>query len=333
MGEMLKSDQTVHGFLIRLAAHLNCGPQGKADGGAFGESEKLAPALGVELDAAHSGRLARFHARNRRGDGGRDAAGRATNPAIHVPSPIVSDIHKETMCYFQTGEPLEVTMYCPECGAEHRPGFSHCSDCLVPLVAERPLRTRGYATVLEDSDPAPIALAAELLHEAGIPFNLIQADCAVDGAAEEHEASRPFRLEVSPEVEVQAQAVLQDMETVELLDECENGPAHAPKPDLELVVVFEGDDRLVLSAARQELERAGIPFYVEGEELSVRLLPDLMYLHPWCRIQVGVDRQAEALQILRPFLSDKFNQEEGAQTTQSAQLPASGPTPGGGIGQ
>jgi len=29
-------------------------------------------------------------------------------------------------------------MFCPECRAEYRPGFTHCSDCDVDLVHERP---------------------------------------------------------------------------------------------------------------------------------------------------------------------------------------------------
>ena len=33
-------------------------------------------------------------------------------------------------------------MFCPECRAEYRPGFSHCSDCDVPLVERLPV-TRG----------------------------------------------------------------------------------------------------------------------------------------------------------------------------------------------
>lgn len=29
-------------------------------------------------------------------------------------------------------------LWCPECGAQYRPGFTECNDCRVPLSAERP---------------------------------------------------------------------------------------------------------------------------------------------------------------------------------------------------
>jgi hypothetical protein len=200
-------------------------------------------------------------------------------------------------------------MYCPECGVEYRPGFSRCSDCLVPLAAERPRHTRSYATVLEESDPALVALAAELLEEAGIPFNMMPGEDGGDGAAQ------PRRIEVTPELEVQARAVLQAMESTELQDESSEEPAPAPEPDLELVVVFEGDDRLVLTSAKQELKRAGIPFYVEGEELTAGWLPYMPFLHPWYRIHVGADRQADAVELLRPFGStDPSANDESPET-------------------
>jgi len=30
------------------------------------------------------------------------------------------------------------TAWCPDCGAEYRPGFTFCSDCHVPLVSQPP---------------------------------------------------------------------------------------------------------------------------------------------------------------------------------------------------
>ncbi|HNY41017.1 MAG TPA: hypothetical protein PKJ41_11500 [Bryobacteraceae bacterium] len=164
---------------------------------------------------------------------------------------------------------------------------------------------------MEESDPALIALAAELLEEAGIPFNMMPGEDGGDGAA------GPCRVEVKPALEVQARAVLQAMESTELQDESSEEPAPAPEPDLELVVVFEGDDRLVLTSAKQELKRAGIPFYVEGEELTAGFLPYMPFLHPWYRIHVGADRQGEALELLRPLRSSEASQAERAPGTRA----------------
>ncbi len=68
-------------------------------------------------------------------------------------------------------------MYCPECRAEYRAGFTQCSDCRIPLVAGTPpapaLRfdpTLDPVIVLETNDPVQSALARGLLEDAGIPF-------------------------------------------------------------------------------------------------------------------------------------------------------------------
>lgn len=46
-------------------------------------------------------------------------------------------------------------MFCPQCGAEYRPGFVQCSDCLVPLVDRRPQDSESEDAPREDSPPAP----------------------------------------------------------------------------------------------------------------------------------------------------------------------------------
>lgn len=95
-------------------------------------------------------------------------------------------------------------MFCPRCGAEYRPGFTTCAECLVPLV-ERPPRDdretgsarRGakgddvpvahgsgrldqdtgrprpdleLVTVFVTGDPAVVALAKSFLQSADIEF-------------------------------------------------------------------------------------------------------------------------------------------------------------------
>ncbi len=40
-------------------------------------------------------------------------------------------------------------MFCPECKAEYRPGFTHCADCDVDLVQELPVELSGTAKTLQ----------------------------------------------------------------------------------------------------------------------------------------------------------------------------------------
>ena len=107
-------------------------------------------------------------------------------------------------------------VYCPECRAEYRDGFTECSDCRVPLVAEKPTENKGP----------------------GIP-------------------------------------------------------------DLEWVTVLEGTDRLVLASAKGLLEEVGIPFYVLGDEMGPRLAMVDEFIHPWWRVQVGLDREEEVQKLLK----------------------------------
>lgn len=71
-----------------------------------------------------------------------------------------------------------------------------------------------------------------------------------------------------------------------------------PDPNLKLVTVFEGCDPLALAAAKDLLDEAEIPFYVFGEEYSLRLEPVGALMPPCCRIQVGEDREIEARKLL-----------------------------------
>ncbi len=70
-------------------------------------------------------------------------------------------------------------------------------------------------------------------------------------------------------------------------------------PNLGLVTVLEGSDPFVIAAAKGLLEKAGIPFHVLGEELGARYGPVGAFIHPWCRMQVGTDREEEARLLLQ----------------------------------
>ena len=66
-------------------------------------------------------------------------------------------------------------MFCPQCGAEYRPGFDRCSECGVLLTAEPPPeedhRAVEHGTVFETSDSALIPVIKSVLQSADIPFN------------------------------------------------------------------------------------------------------------------------------------------------------------------
>lgn len=72
-------------------------------------------------------------------------------------------------------------MYCPQCRAEYREGFTECSDCKAPLLHGTPPPeapsafdpTMDSVQVLETHDAIQLAMAKGLLEDAGIPFVLL----------------------------------------------------------------------------------------------------------------------------------------------------------------
>ena len=66
-------------------------------------------------------------------------------------------------------------MFCPECGAEYREGFTTCADCQIDLVDTPPkegqeTETIQLETVFESTNPALIGIAKTVLDSAGIDF-------------------------------------------------------------------------------------------------------------------------------------------------------------------
>lgn len=65
-------------------------------------------------------------------------------------------------------------MFCPECGAEYREGFTECSDCGVALVDTKPAEAEHpegpFVTVFESADASLLPVVESLLDSAGIPF-------------------------------------------------------------------------------------------------------------------------------------------------------------------
>ncbi|MFC1591355.1 hypothetical protein ACFL43_02405 [Thermodesulfobacteriota bacterium] len=65
-------------------------------------------------------------------------------------------------------------MFCPQCRAEYRQGFSSCADCNVALVHELPPEPEtqyvDLAPVLSTHEQGDIALVKSILQGEGIPF-------------------------------------------------------------------------------------------------------------------------------------------------------------------
>jgi hypothetical protein len=75
-------------------------------------------------------------------------------------------------------------------------------------------------------------------------------------------------------------------------------PAEPESPNLELVRVLEGNNQIAAAVAKMLLEEAGIPFYMEGEEVGVTMQAIDPHIHRWWGVQVARDHEAEARKIL-----------------------------------
>jgi len=80
-------------------------------------------------------------------------------------------------------------MFCPQCKAEYRPGFTRCADCDVELVDQLPAAPapEPYETVWSGEDREGCVFACRALKALDIPFTVNQRRNGVVGrGAEEH---------------------------------------------------------------------------------------------------------------------------------------------------
>jgi hypothetical protein len=72
-------------------------------------------------------------------------------------------------------------MFCPECKAEYRPGFTHCSDCDVDLVEELPEKeafpTGALALLWECAEQSECVGVCSDLKNADISYKVDQIPC------------------------------------------------------------------------------------------------------------------------------------------------------------
>jgi hypothetical protein len=90
-----------------------------------------------------------------------------------------------THASFSLCSKLNALMFCPQCKAEYRLGFTHCPDCDVDLVEHLPqsnsasdddLPDESLREVWAGDDEGECNSICDLLQEAGIPFKLNQPD-------------------------------------------------------------------------------------------------------------------------------------------------------------
>jgi len=81
-------------------------------------------------------------------------------------------------------------MYCPQCEAEYRQGFTRCADCDIDLVYERPASASGsgeagghvenpddpFCSFWRGDDPRIHAELCELLNQEGIPHRTVRRE-------------------------------------------------------------------------------------------------------------------------------------------------------------
>jgi hypothetical protein len=188
-------------------------------------------------------------------------------------------------------------MFCPNCGIEYRPGFTHCNDCDVDLVEELSAEGEGGAGEASEDDVEllwhgtqggvfnEITLALE---EAGIRYNREKLDARLtfgSGAA-------PLNIWVPADQMDAARNVLQ--ETLALLaqpvavadapvsdDGGDWGDTPAivedPHPEDATAEVWSGEDEGMADFLKSALAGNGIGCYVDDADpkrFAVRVLPD-----------------------------------------------------------
>jgi len=129
-------------------------------------------------------------------------------------------------------------MYCPQCGAEYREGFTECADCRVALLAGAPPEPAQHpglelVTILETSDSFALSLAKASLEEAGIEYvvsgdqpRYIAGFPGAFGVGETPLCNCRCVIQVTPECEREARTLMEPLEqpsAIEAESEPESG--------------------------------------------------------------------------------------------------------------
>ena len=102
-------------------------------------------------------------------------------------------------------------MFCPQCKAEYRDGFSRCSDCDIALVAELPKSTEptvyeGHLRLIHTThDQSNCVAFCRQLIAAGIPFKVAESNRQYL-----KDVDRTFEIGVAPDRYSEAQQILNE---------------------------------------------------------------------------------------------------------------------------
>ena len=109
------------------------------------------------------------------------------------------------------------SMFCPECRAEYREGFTQCSDCQVPLVQDLPSAPEPQphltlVTVLETIDRNLLIVAKSVLDDAEMDY-VVEGESITDplGAVTLYGRKRPTRLQVAEKDEQASRDLLSSL--------------------------------------------------------------------------------------------------------------------------
>ncbi len=189
-------------------------------------------------------------------------------------------------------------MFCPNCKAEYRAGFTSCADCNVELVGEAPQQnsTAAYVVLWRGEDPAFHDTLLDELENAGIQYADVPADVYL------RNSENTFNVQLGPRfgffVSLQnpdlaaARGILEklldrepeDISLEESGDEAyEVGSPDTPDvplrwdPETATVQMWTGEDEKRARFLEASLRENGIPARILGEndgKLSVLVCPE-----------------------------------------------------------
>lgn len=163
-------------------------------------------------------------------------------------------------------------MLCPQCSVEYREGFTECSDCRVPLVAELPAHAEAHAVAdtieaLVTEDPDFLDQAMTLLHEAEIAYYLQSGGAVIPEDEEIDLEAGPVTLTVGSDDETKAQDCLRELvERYSLSEEDLERLHNAQKEQIDAFLA--GDPGALVAAAEAGSSAAVEKLLADGADVN-----------------------------------------------------------------